>query len=159
MPPANRNPGQALTLDDLKHCSLLELETLYRNQPAGEPPTGRYRGVFLQRLDSAGKRKPLFYVSFAFAYLPFGIDFDARQWFFYHHQLRAGRFTLQQGPSRWRDTETYQMHYQSSALPGLIKNKLYDEVKPLNRDLLLGLGGVNRDQGGGHFYFALTALT
>lgn len=144
-----------MTLNELKHASLLELETLYRESPLAEPPSGRYQGVFLQRLDGAGKRKPLFYVSWAFEYLSFGIDFDSRQWFFYHRQLQAGRFTLQQGPSRWRDTETFQMHYQTSALPGLIKHKLYDEIKPLSNNLALGLGGVNRDRGGDHFYFAL----
>ena len=36
------------------------------------------------------------------------------------------------------------------------KNKLYDEIKPLNHKLALGLCGVNRDRSGDHFYFALT---
>jgi hypothetical protein len=33
---------------------------------------------------------------------------------------------------------------------------LYDEVKPLSADLLLGLGGVNAETGeGDHFFFTL----
>lgn len=144
-------------LEDLRHSSLLELETLYAETPVKEPPRGCYQGLFLQRLDTRTRRKPLHYVSMPFGYLSFGIDFESQRWFFYHRRIQAGLFTLDKGPSRWRDTETFRLHYAHAKLPGFVKDKLYDEVKPLSDQLALGLGGVNRGDGGDHFYFALVA--
>ena len=46
------------------------------------------------------------------------------------------------------------MHYEASRLPTFVRALLYDEVKPLDDDLLLGLGGVAQ---GDLFFFALGA--
>lgn len=91
--------------------------------------------------------------------MPFGIDFDARRWWFLHPRLAVGRFELCQERSRWRDTDALTLRYHPSRLPGPLRDVLYDEVKPLGDDLLLGLGGLNWEVGrGDHFYFALTRL-
>ena len=145
-------------LENLRRCSLMELDNLFVNLPLETGLQGSYRGEFLQRLDSRGQRKPLFYVSAGFSFVPFGIDFTTRKWFFLDRRLQAGRFQLNRGPSRWRNTEVLQMHYHQSELPGFIRSKLYDEVKPINDTLALGLGGVNRHRGGDHFYFALVKM-
>ena len=72
-------------------------------------------------------------------------------------RFAIGRFDARIGPSRWRDTDAIQLHYDPSRLPGPIKGRLYDEIKPLSGDLVLGLGGVNAERGeGDHFWFVLT---
>ena len=69
----------------------------------------------------------------------------------------AGTFVATPGPSRWRDTQTYRLTYATSHLPKFFRDILYDELKPLDANTVLGLGGVNRDKGqGDHFYFLLT---
>jgi hypothetical protein len=86
----------------------------------------------------------------------FGVDFERRVWWFVKPSLAAGRFEVSQGPSRWRPCDTLRLTYQTSRLPGAIRNLLYDEVKPLGPDLLLGLGGTNFETGeGDHFFFSL----
>ncbi|MCG8672088.1 MAG: hypothetical protein MI867_21970 [Pseudomonadales bacterium] len=144
-----------ITLQDLKQSSITELDQYFSAASLDFIMSGQYRGVFIKRLDRLGARKPLYYVSFSFEFVPFGIDFDTNKWFFMNSKLQAGYFQLDVGPSRWRDTTAYRMHYEESEVPWFVKNKLYDEVKPLSSDLALGIGGVNRDEGGDHFYFAL----
>lgn len=60
-------------------------------------------------------------------------------------------------PSRWRDTQTLQLHYDLTRLP--FRGQLYDEVKPLSETLCLGLGGLNRqpEKEGDLFFFLLEA--
>lgn len=150
-----------IALADLRKKNLAELELLWRDAPAGPPPLGRFRGTFLHWVDSAGARKlhvraidtPLFVLS------PFGVDFDARAWWFFHPRLLVGRFDLTAGRSRWRETAAQQLHYGASKLPGPVKGLLYDEVKQLDDDLVLGLGGLNAGPGqGDHFLFALSRI-
>jgi hypothetical protein len=87
---------------------------------------------------------------------PFGIDFDTRCWWFGRPRLQAGRFRASPGPSRWRDTPTLRLEYDVSRLPRPVRALLYDEVKPLDGERCLGLGGIDADAGeGDHFFFSL----
>ena len=145
-------------LPELKKMSLPELEALWKETPLGPAPLGTFRGAFLRWVDSPGARK-LQVRAFdtpAFVWAPFGIDFDARAWWFFHKRALVGRFDLTPGRSRWRDTEAQQVRYGASRLPGMVKDLLYDEVKRVSEDVAIGLGGLNADAGeGDHFFFAL----
>jgi hypothetical protein len=138
--------------------SLEELEAIYAGEGLREVPRGVFAGEVLARLDNRGARS---LVNRAiqvpqFEWTPFGIDFDDRRWYFVRPSLRIGRFDARPARSRWRDTDTIALEYDASRLPRAIKALLYDEVKPLGEDLLLGLGGIARERGeGDHFFFAL----
>ncbi len=147
---------------DLTGASIDELERIYRESPLGPLPTGNYHGRFLGWLDTPGSKR--WHVRTAdwllFEKPRFGVDFDRRVWWFVNPGLAAGRFELSSGPSRWRECRTLRLTYHRSRLPGPIRNLLYDEVKPLDRDLLLGLGGTNFETGeGDHFFFSLARAT
>lgn len=88
-----------------------------------------------------------------FERLSFGVDFVRRTWFFVHHAVRMGRFRIEPGRSRWRDTDTLRLRYDVSRLP--FRGLLYDEVKPLGDGLCLGLGGIDFDRGRGDLFFFL----
>jgi hypothetical protein len=153
--------AEEFTLSRLRRCSLAQLEALYVERRPFAHPTGAYRGVHLAWLDTPGARhlltRPLQHLGFRWA--PFGVDFTAQHWFFFDRRFGIGRFVAQTGPSRWRDTETVCLHYDTSRLPRPLRAILYDEVKPLSGSLCLGIGGVNAPRGrGDHFFFALTAL-
>jgi len=142
--------------DDIKGLSLEALEALYNTRTALIPLAGQFDGIFLQRLDEPGKRRPLYLGSRAFEFIPFGIDFDTCHWYFLHPVFQIGKFRTEIAPSRWRDCDTVKLHYDVSKLPSKIKNVLYDEVKPLSASLYLGLGGFNQETGfGDQFFFAL----
>jgi hypothetical protein len=150
------------TVDDLRRASLAELESLYRDAPRGPDPAGVFRGEFLSFIDSPGARRLDIRAvdSLLFRATPFGVDFDRNSWWFVKPALRAGRFTPRLGPSRWRETDCWQLHYEVSRLPTPIRALLYDEVRPLSSSLLLGLGGTNRDRGAGdHFFFLLDRIS
>lgn len=138
--------------------SVEELEAIYASEGVLEVPHGLFAGEVLARLSNRGARR---LVNRAvqvpqFEWTPFGIDWGDRRWYFWHPSLRIGRFEARAERSRWRDTDTIALHYEVSRLPGPIKRLLYDEVKPLSEDLLLGLGGTNARTGeGDHFFFAL----
>ena len=152
---------EEFTLSRLRSCSLEQLEALYAEERPFAIPTSAYRGVHLAWLDTPGARHPLArpLEHLGFYWVPFGVDFTARQWFFFDRRLGIGRFWAQPGPSRWRDTETVCLHYDISRLPRPLRGILYDEVKPLSTALCLGIGGINAPRGrGDHFFFALTAL-
>ena len=143
-------------IDALRRATSSELERLYAAPLALAIPSGRYAGCFLQRTPG-WKRAGLLVrsaVALGFAALPFGVDFDRSLWRLAGGAVRAGRFELQPGPSRWRPTRTLAMHYEASRLPAFVRALLYDEVKPLDDDLLLGLGCVAQ---GDLFFFALGA--
>jgi hypothetical protein len=155
----NAGASDAVTLERLRLCSLAELEALYSTPRPVGVPNGILRGVHLAWLDT-GARHPvlrlLLYLGFRLT--PFGIDFTAHRWFFFHRRLAAGRFTADVGASRWRDTDTVRLCYDVSRLPGPLRAWLYDEVKPLSSTLCLGIGGINAPRGrGDHFFFALQA--
>jgi hypothetical protein len=146
---------QTLSLPSLQAATLDELEVLYAESALGPAPTGRFRGVSLRYLPHLPRW--LRAVDWLMFEAPtFGIDFDQRRWWFVRPSLAAGRFDASFGPSRWRKTETLRLKYDPSRLPGLVRRRLYDEVKPLGPDLCLGIGGLNADAGSGdHFFFAL----
>jgi hypothetical protein len=146
------------TLSSLQRCSLAQLEAIYADTQPVALPAGCTRGVHLSWLNTAGARHPLTrpLQHLGFCWLPFGVDFAARRWFFFDRRLGIGQFVARPGPSRWRDTETVRLEYDVSRLPHRLRNLLYDEVKPLSASLCLGIGGVNAPRGrGDHFFFAL----
>lgn len=149
------------TLPQLRQMGLGELERLYAAEVPLAVPTGRFRGIFLEKLETPGARKPVSrLVSFVgFQATPFGVDFDSCCWFFWHPRLLIGRFQPELGPSRWRDTETVRLDYEVSRLPTPVRSVLYDEVKPLSEAMCLGIGGLNAGRGEGDlFFFALDRI-
>ena len=145
------------SLARLRGMGPAELEGLLRLRRPVVVPAGRYRGHYLCRIEPGGPRHPL--VLATFRLVPFGVDFDARLWFFGHARLALGRFEPRVGPSRWRETEIVTLRYDSSWLPRPIRHRLYDEVLPLSADLCLGIGGVNGPRGEGDlFFFALERI-
>jgi hypothetical protein len=125
-------------------------------------PTGVYDGQVLRWVETNGPCVGFFLAIewFGFVVLPWGVRFDKNLWWFVVPPLNAGRFSATPGPSRWRDTETYRLTYGTSCLPKIFRDILYDEVKPLDENTCLGLGGINRGPGqGDHFFFLLTRRT
>lgn len=148
------------SIADLRAAGASGLESLYGAERSLEPrPRGLWRGHYLRRLDNRGARAPLSRVAqrLLFRTPPWGIDFDRGRWFFLDRPvLAAGHFALRAGPSRWRDTTALSFDYSLSRLPSPVTRMLYDELKPLSDELILGLGGENRDRGlGDHFWFGL----
>ena len=148
-----------MNLNDLMRCGLADLESIFAEERPVAVPSGRYHGTYLRQLDHPGAQRlsvrALDLVGFRLT--PFRVDFDRCCWMFFHPWLAAGRFRAVAQPSRWRGTEVVALHYEVSRLPRLIKGVLYDEVKPLDPDLLLGLGGLQGGPGeDDHFFFALT---
>jgi hypothetical protein len=146
------------TLERLRREGPAGFEALWCEQRPLGPLAGRYRGHVLSRIDHATSRRPLWRWSqrAGFEGLPFWVDFDRRCWCFVTPSLALGRFEARPGRSRWRDTEAYALCYDTSRLPPLIRLVLYDEVKPLDERLVLGLGGIAADRGrGDHFRFVL----
>jgi hypothetical protein len=142
------------TADELRASSLDDLERLYRQAALGPIPRGRFRGEALARVGSRFARSPLVTAMLLpFERARFGIDFGARTWFFVDERVTLGRFRVDPGRSRWRETETLRLRYDVSRLP--IRALLYDEVKPLDESLCLGLGGVALPTGRGDLFFFL----
>ncbi len=148
-----------MNLDDLARADLPALERLYREAPLSAPlPAGDFRGVTLARLDNTGAQNPLLRLVewFGFELLPYGMQLDAPAWTFVRPSLRIGEFAATPGPSRWRKTDTFRLDYSRARLPRWLRAQLYDELKPLTADLLLGIGGVNAGPGeGDHFFYAM----
>ncbi|MBI4700039.1 MAG: hypothetical protein HY744_02555 [Deltaproteobacteria bacterium] len=145
-------------LRELRRYGRDELEALYARERELSVPEGLFRGVFLGWIDMPLWRHPFarFTEHLGFRLTPFGVDFDRRLWFFWRPALALGRFTPEIGPSRWREARTVRLRYEPSRLPRPVRGLLYDEVKPLSRNVCLGLGGINAPRGwGDHFYFAL----
>lgn len=151
-----------MQLADLKSMGLDELEELYASELDLDVPTGIYRGTLLNWLPVPKGQptmvRPLIWLGFDLS--PFGVDFEARRWFFLHDRSpRIGRFEPVVARSRWRDTRAVRLHYEESRLPRFVRSNLYDEVKPLSDSLCLGIGGVNADRGKGEqFFFALERI-
>jgi len=145
----------------LRSMTIDELESLWRRPVGASVPRGVYRGRVLKRIDHPTSRHPLWRLTerVGFEWAPFGIDFDRRLWFFGSPHLAAGRFEPRRQGSRWRDTDAIGLHYGVSRLPRPIRRHLYDEVKPLSKHWMLGIGGINAERGeGDHFFFALERL-
>lgn len=143
---------------DLQRLPVSELDALYAETPIRPLPKGMFRGTLLRWLPPACLLRNAGFISLevvAFQLLPWGIDFDSSKWWVGLKFLQGGYFIPKQGPSRWRDAETFQLRYDKDWLP-FFRRYLYDEVKPLTDDLCLGIGGINADKGvGDHFYYLL----
>lgn len=150
-------PSAEPTLAELRRLGRPELDELYCRERPIEPPRGLFVGERLVWI--APPRGPLLarlLVRIGFGTLRFGIDFDRRRWFLFEPRLLIGGFDARVGRSRWRDTDTVQLHYGRSRLPAAIRSLLYDEVKPLGDNLCLGIGGIDAPVDiGDLFYFAL----
>jgi hypothetical protein len=147
-----------MTLDDLRRANLGALDEIYASDAPVAVPAGRYRGVYLQPVEGVDARRVAnrVMVRVGFRTIPFGLDFDARCWWFGLGRARIGRFEPLVATSRWRQATVLQLRYDASRLPALVRRHLYDEVKPLGPELCLGIGGLNRPAGqGALFYFAL----
>lgn len=141
----------------LRTLSRQDLEQLYLGPGPVAAPRGRFVGQVLCWLDSRAARSWGWRLAtrLLFERSAFGIDFERRQWFFWHPALSMGRFAARVAPSRWRQTQTVVLEYHGSALPGLVRRHLYDEVKPLSDTVCLGIGGVNAPRGEGELFFFL----
>lgn len=139
--------------------SIASLERAFVDAPLRPLPGGLVRGAFLGFVDSAGARRRTIRAgdTLVFRALRWGLDLDARRWWFEHPRLAAGHFRVVQGRSRWRDTDVLQLHYDVSRLP--FRGILYDEIKPQGDGRVLGLGGLDGARGeGDHFFFELTPI-
>ncbi len=151
--------SRRVTLEALRTASLAELEALFALGDATAVPRGSFRGTFLRYLETRGARRLRWRAFYELIFRPFrfGVDFDTRRWSFGVPSLQIAHFEPRLQPSRWRDTQAVALHYQRSRLPGIVRGLLYDEVKPLSEDLVLGIGGVNAERDDGdHFFFALS---
>jgi hypothetical protein len=129
--------------DPLASLSLPELEALYRG-PLGPAPVGEHIGELLTFVESRGGRDRRYRAlsTAMFRWPRWGVDFDRRLWWFGGRRLALGRFRVVLGRSRWRDAEVLQLHYDDSRLPGGVRARLYDEIKPLADGRILGIGGI-----------------
>jgi hypothetical protein len=142
------------TSKSLRRASLDDLERIYREAPLGPAPTRRLRGHALARVGTRFARSAAVTATLLpFERLAFWVDFERAAWAFVHPRIRLGRFRVDPGRSRWRDTDTLRLRYDVSRLP--LRGVLYDEVKPLDATLCLGLGGINLDEGRGDLFFFL----
>lgn len=146
------------TLAQLRALGWSDLDRLYIDSPPGPVPTGAYKGKFLVWLPPAKKLINLPFVTLeaiGFQLLPWGIDFRCSEWWVGAKIFHGGLFSPTEGPSRWRPTKTWQMHYDRDWFP-YVRWCLYDEVKSLTPDICLGIGGINGPEGiGDHFYYSL----
>ncbi|MCB1145164.1 MAG: hypothetical protein KDK41_07945 [Leptospiraceae bacterium] len=147
--------------EDLKTYTSTQLELVYRTPyPQQNIPRGIWKGRMLARIDSKGGRNVLHQIwqGVLFDLLPYGLWFDGKSsgaWYFFTEGLRLGEFKIVNGKSRFRDTECLQMTYEKARLPSLVKNLLYDELKWISADLILGLGAMNFEKGEGDQFFFL----
>lgn len=138
-------------------ASVDELERQYREPRAVSVPRGAFRGVHLGWLDTPAAHHPVLrpLEELFFARLPWWVDFDRRRWFWFHRSISVAHFTPSAGPSRWRDTDALRLLYDDRHLPERANQFLYDEVKPLNDEVCLGLGGISDRRGVGEQFFFL----
>lgn len=151
----NDKPSDEITLDDLQRAGLVDLERLYATPSPCDLPRGCYRGVVLRRLRNRAAQRlgNRLILRLGFETFPFGVDFRTRCWYFFDPRYQIGRFRPEPHRSRWRESEVIGLHYEVSALPGFVRTRLYDEVKPLNDRLCLGIIGLNFDRGEGDLSF------
>jgi hypothetical protein len=149
----------------LRNKSERELDEIFCSSgEARLPAPGNYQGAWLTWIENPGTRKPFNQISqtLMFKLTPFGITFNADStgiWYFFNPLLAAGNFMMRAEPSYWRETEAVSLNYEMSKLPGLVKGMLYDEIKVIDNNHILGLGGFKapRDEGD-NFYFLLSRV-
>jgi len=141
-------------LADLSHA---ELEELYAG-PLGHAPVGVHDGSFSASSPGAAPTAAIRVAhTLLFRWPRWGVDLDTLRWWFFDRRCLIAPFTIERGPSRWRDAEVLQLRYDASRLPRAVRRILYDELKPLPDGRVLGLGGAAGERGvGDHFWFALT---
>lgn len=137
---------------DLQTASRAELEAIYADAPVAPLPTGVWRGHYLQELPMNPAERLL--ARAMFKWPTFGLDLDACGWWFVRPTRVVGHFAPLPGRSRWRDADVIRLDYAQTPWP--LRRVLYDELKPLGDDAILGIGGINRDgPRGAWFFFAL----
>lgn len=154
-------PRAMATRWTLEGRSADELERTYGGPLAAPALSGVFEGRFLRFLDTRGAHRLPTRVmdTLLFDWTRFGIDFDRRLWWFGWPGAGIGRFRDSPGPSRWRDTDVLRLEYDVSRLPSPVRKLLYDEIKPLDDDHALGLGGLDAPRGeGDHFWFELRRI-
>lgn len=135
-----------LTGRDLPSLSPADLGRLYLRESSFEAPeAGSYRGAFLQRIAGRGPLARILgaAICLPFRRLAFGLNLRGNSgvWYFLHPALTIGRFTPRIQPSVWRNTTALALDYSASRLPSPVRSLLYDEIKPVAKGLLLGIGG------------------
>ena len=141
---------------NLTSRSLPELETLYARAPIAPLAGGVWRGRYLHELPMSPSERLL--CRAMFKWRTFGVDLDQCGWWFGRPGRIVGRFETKVGTSRWRETEVVRLDYRRTT-PWPLRRLLYDELKPLSYNAILGLGGVNRSgPRGAWFYFALERM-
>ena len=142
--------------------ALAELEQLDADIPLGPKPSGTFDGQVLRWIETNGPCVGAFFALewFGFVVLPWGLRFDKNLWWFEAPLLAAGELVATPGAFGWGTAQTYRLTYATSYLPRFVRNVLYDELKPLDENTVLGLGVLNRETGeGDHFFFLLTRRT
>lgn len=136
----------------LRDAALVELERVYATHPVVPLPGGVWRGHYLHELPMSLADRMV--ARAMFKWPRFGLDLDRFGWWFGRPGSVIGRFEPRIGGSRWRDADVVRLDYRRTT-PWPLRRMLYDELKPLSNDCILGLGGVNRTRGGAWFYFLL----
>jgi hypothetical protein len=145
-----------VTVEDLAEMSLGQLEQVWSLYPCAPLPGGVWQGRYLSELPMAPTNRLL--ARALFKWRVFGVDLNTNKWWFRDATRSVATFEPQHGPSRWRDADVIQLHYQRTG-PRLFRHMLYDELKPLNEHCILGLGGSNHDNAHGTwFFFALSPV-
>ena len=150
-------------IGEFRQKSARELDAIFTAPGTARlPAEGNYRGTWLRRIENAGTYKPFNLISqwLMFEVTPFGITFHSDGtgiWYFFHPVLAAGNFVMHSEASRWRTTQCVTLNYENAALPGPVRDILYDEIRVLSDDHALGIGGFKGPAGDGdNFYFLLT---
>ena len=140
----------AMTVEDLADMSLSQLEQVWSELPCAPLPTGLWQGAYLAELPMSRPKR--FLARALFKRRLFGINLDAHKWWFRDASSTLVEFAPRPGNSRWREADVIQLHYERTG-PILFRTMLYDELKPLNENCILGLGGSNHDDARGTWFF------
>jgi len=146
----------AITPDELAQMSMGQLEQVWSMYPCAPLPGGMWQATYLEEFPMTPTKKLL--ARALFKWRLFGLDLNTHKWWFKDATRAVVEFDPQHGPSRWRDADVIQLHYETTG-PRLFRGMLYDELKPLNENCILGIGGSNQDNAqGAWFFFALSRV-
>ena len=142
--------------DRIAAASLGELERIYATAPLAPLPGGVWRGRWLHDLRMSAPAKLVAHALFRWP--TFGLDLDAYTWWFGRPDRVASRYEPVVGRSRWRDAEVVRLDYRRT-MPWPMRAVIYDELKPLSDDCVLGIGGMNgTGSHGAWVYFVLQRI-